>query len=52
LVNDTVAWRDDCKVAECRLAPLKESESLNVPVELDLFIAVFGVCGTGYVNLD
>ena len=52
LVDDTVAWWHDAEVAEGGLTPLEEGESLTVPVELDLLVAVLGIRSASHVDLD
>jgi hypothetical protein len=51
-MNDTVSRRHDFEVGEGGLSPLEESKSFDVSIELDLFVAVLGVRGTGDINLD
>ena len=51
-MDDTVAGWHDSEVAEGFLTPLKESKSLLVSVELNLFVAVLGVSGSSNINLD
>ena len=51
-MDDTIARWDDSQVAEGGLAPLEEGESLLVPVEFDLLVAVLGISCASHVNLD
>ena len=52
LMDDTIAWWDNAEVGEGGLAPLEESESLLVPVELDLLVLVLGVGLASDIDLD
>ena len=51
-MDNTVTWRHNAEVAKSGLSPLKEGKSLFVPVEFDLFVAIFGVLGTGDIDLN
>ena len=52
LMDDTIAWWNDTEVGEGRFAPLEERKPLLVPVELDLFVLVLGICSASDIDLD
>jgi len=52
LMDNTIARGHNSEVVEGLLTPLEESEALLVTLELKLFVLLFGVGGTGDIDLD
>jgi len=52
LVDDAVAWGHNPKVVECLFTPLKESKSLLISTELELFVLFLCVGISGKINLN
>ena len=52
LMDDTVAGWDNTEVAESRLSPLEEGESLLVALKLDGLVLILGVSSTCDIDLN
>lgn len=52
LMNNSIAWWHNLEIRESGLSPFEESESLFVPVELNLLVAFLGILGSSDIDLD